>query len=228
MRPDLHPACAAFPAMPDTDLQSLAADIKTHGLLEAVTLTPDGLLLDGRCRWDACEIAGIEPRTVMHDGDPVSFVLSKNRHRRHMTTSQKAMVVAVLANLPAHRPKKNRYNLTVVSDNTSSVSRLGEQVGLSRATVQFARTILTNAAPHIVKMVQDGVVHVRVAAEAVRTTSRAVQAGWTVTDVEREGRKIISNYPSNRSRKPAAAQPVKPTQQPEPRPYTPFQFPTPE
>lgn len=55
-----HPACLLFPPIGDEELQALAADIKRRGLLHPI-ITHEGLILDGRNRLAACEIAGVEP-----------------------------------------------------------------------------------------------------------------------------------------------------------------------
>ena len=62
LRWPLHPACAAWPAMSPSDLRNLADDIAANGLRDPVTLTPDGLLLDGRNRSAACFMAGASSR----------------------------------------------------------------------------------------------------------------------------------------------------------------------
>jgi hypothetical protein len=57
-----HPACLAFPLLPDAELRELADDIKLRGLLHPVVLY-QGQVLDGRNRLAACEIAGVAPLT---------------------------------------------------------------------------------------------------------------------------------------------------------------------
>ncbi len=56
------------------------------------------MLIDGRNRRAACEIAGVDPTTRLLDGehDPKAFVISANIHRRHMTKGQQAMAVAMI------------------------------------------------------------------------------------------------------------------------------------
>lgn len=89
-----HPAAEVFPMLPEPELRELADDIKARGLLEPITVY-EGKILDGRNRYRACEIAGVEPRFVEWDGtggSPVLWVISKNLKRRHLNESQRAAV----------------------------------------------------------------------------------------------------------------------------------------
>lgn len=88
-----HEVANIFPLLDDNDLQALADDIKQNGLLEPIWLHPDdGSIIDGRNRYRACKIAGVEPRYRTWDGSGslVAFVVSLNLTRRHLTTSQRA------------------------------------------------------------------------------------------------------------------------------------------
>ena len=89
----VHSAATLFPMMNAAALQELADDIREHGQREPVILF-DGKVLDGRNHLLACEMAGVEPRFVTRTdaevGDPIDFVLSLNKHRRHMEPSQLA------------------------------------------------------------------------------------------------------------------------------------------
>jgi hypothetical protein len=90
-----HPAAELFPLMKDTDRGLLVDDIVEHGLREPI-LVYQGLILDGRNRLRACEIAGVEPRFVEWDGvgSPLAIVLSRNLHRRHLNEGQRAIIAA--------------------------------------------------------------------------------------------------------------------------------------
>lgn len=95
MKPiELHPLCTLFPRMDGEAFATLVADIKANGLREPITLV-DGMILDGGNRYRACLQAGIEPKFCKFAGDNVvTFVLSANLHRRHMTPGQQAAIVA--------------------------------------------------------------------------------------------------------------------------------------
>ena len=92
----VHPVAALFPMMTDEELADLAADIKANGQVHPIILDADDVLIDGRNRLKACEIAGIQPRyEVLPDGvDATAFILSLNVSRRHLTKGQQAMAVA--------------------------------------------------------------------------------------------------------------------------------------
>ena len=80
MVPDtVHPLAAVFPMMTDDELQDLADDIREHGLLHPIVLDADGVLIDGRNRLRACEIAvcGAAVRaTKWHEA--AAFIVSEN------------------------------------------------------------------------------------------------------------------------------------------------------
>lgn len=107
----LHPASNLFPLLSGTELRDLAEDIRAHGLIEPVWLYRDPekgvLLLDGRNRYKACQIAGVSVRTQTYKGtDPIAFSVSTNLKRRHLTTGQIAFVA--LAVVPLYEAEAKR------------------------------------------------------------------------------------------------------------------------
>ena len=142
MKYELHPACSAWPTMKPEGLRELADDITANGLRDPVTLTPDDLLLDGRNRALACEMAGVEPATTIFDGDPWLFSLSRNKHRRHMTVDQIAMVVANMVTLPRGKPKhanpSNEGISAAVAAKAAGVPETAIDFGEGRAPARHA------------------------------------------------------------------------------------------
>jgi ParB-like nuclease domain len=94
-----HPLADIFPLLEGEEFDALVADIKANGLREPVVLY-DGKVLDGRNRVRACNAAGVPVRVEEHNegcghiGDPWSYVVSKNIHRRHLTAAQKRDLIA--------------------------------------------------------------------------------------------------------------------------------------
>jgi len=108
----VHPAAELFPLMGKDELQELADDIRAHGLTEPIWLWEDPdrgtVLLDGRNRLAACRLASVEPRTTIYTGtDPITFSVSQNIVRRHLTVGQRAFLALELEPLYAAEAAKN-------------------------------------------------------------------------------------------------------------------------
>lgn len=91
----IHPIAEVFPMLDEDAFQQLCSDIAEHGLQRQI-VTWRGELIDGRNRMRALIALGLDPgeycRALADDADPVSFALSANLHRRHLTESQRAMI----------------------------------------------------------------------------------------------------------------------------------------
>lgn len=90
-----HPLAERFPMLDEDDLREMAASIAERGQYVPCRMTPDGLGLDGRNRVAACALAGAEPGWEVYEGDPIPFIVEVNAERRHLTTGQRAMAVAI-------------------------------------------------------------------------------------------------------------------------------------
>jgi len=91
-----HPIADVWPMMDEAKIAELADDIRKNGQLVPVWLY-EGKILDGRNRWAACLVAGVQPKTKEYNGDePTAFAVSLNDRRRHMGKSALAAVAAEL------------------------------------------------------------------------------------------------------------------------------------
>jgi hypothetical protein len=94
----VHPFADRWPMLPEEELADLAADIKNNGLRYPIVLAKtngEDMIIDGRNRLRACQIAGVKPDFERLDGeDPVAFIISSNAARRQMTKGALAMVLA--------------------------------------------------------------------------------------------------------------------------------------
>jgi len=79
----IHPAAEVLPMLPAKELQELADDIKARGLQVPITVCK-GVVVDGRNRLKACEIAGVPPIYETRDDieDVPMWVWSLNAERR--------------------------------------------------------------------------------------------------------------------------------------------------
>jgi hypothetical protein len=111
---EIHPYCEIIPEIDAIALDELTEDIRKNGLNEPIVLY-DGKILDGRSRFQACSKAQVEPKfanfTSVHpivnkapaqtekDTIALNWVVSRNVSRRHLDSSQRAMVASRLANM---------------------------------------------------------------------------------------------------------------------------------
>jgi ParB-like chromosome segregation protein Spo0J len=81
--------------MEEFAIQELAADIKKNGQIEPI-LVIGKEIIDGRNRYLACQLAGVQPQFKQYEGDGgtdlVHLSMSLNLQRRHLSKSQKALV----------------------------------------------------------------------------------------------------------------------------------------
>ena len=121
---NVHPVANIFPAMSEGEYAALKADIQANGQREAIW-TWRGQIIDGKHRHRACSELGRDVSAREWDGEEVglvAFVVSLNLHRRHLNESQRAVVAARLATLPAHRPSDKSADLpTSVSQPEAAV-----------------------------------------------------------------------------------------------------------
>ncbi len=98
-----HPEADRYPWLTGDDLQELADDIKANGLRRKIVRF-EGKVLDGRNRYVACLMSGAEPEFEDFAGDElaaINLVVSENIHRRNLTKSQRAILVATFTKLYA-------------------------------------------------------------------------------------------------------------------------------
>jgi hypothetical protein len=122
----VHPAADVFPVLDDDELEALANDIKANGLQQPLIVAEVNgqmMLIDGRTRRMAYLALGIIPDYVLLDGqDPLSYILSANIHRRHMTKGQRAMAVAKIYPEPQKLKRKDSSSLEIKELNSGYVS----------------------------------------------------------------------------------------------------------
>jgi ParB-like nuclease domain len=204
----VHPIADLFPMMTDEELANLAADINANGLICPIVVDKDGVIIDGRNRARACEIAGIEPATVLFEGDdPRAYIIASNISRRHLTKAQQAMAVAMICPLPEKGGRGKKKTM----DETSTL--------FSPKRLQLARTVLAHS-PDLAQAVLAGSMFLDAAYEEVRKAKkllgdaqvacdgrRKVARSKKVTVLPAKGREIdaLANLPAAEQRSLAEA-----------------------
>lgn len=159
---EFHECANIFPLMDSEEFNFLCTDIAENGLLEAIW-TYHHRIIDGRNRYNACLQLNIEPRyrEWTGNGSLVAFIVSLNLRRRHLSTSQRAIVAARLANLSEGRPahKETASNEAVISQ-----AEAADMLNVSRSSVQRATKVLREGVNDLAELIESGELEVSPAA----------------------------------------------------------------
>lgn len=213
----IHKYANIFPMMTYVEFEALKADIQEHGLLEPIEVY-QGKIIDGRNRYKACDELKIEPTFKEWEGEDVlTYIISKNLHRRHLTDSQRAMVAARLANMkqgertdrPPDEPSANLPKV-VSQEKASEILNVGDR------SIRSAKKVIEKATPELVKAVDEGKVAVSLAEKAAQLPKEEQEQ--LVEEVD-QGAKPSKAY-REIAKEPPAPKPVpeKPTEETAPEP----------
>lgn len=148
-----HPAAEKLPMLSEVELRELGEDIKAHGQILPIIVSLDDQVLDGRNRLAACKLVGVEPYTLVWDGEgsAVDYVRSMNLRRRHLTQDQKAAIGNELAEFAAaqrpHPPPGRTKGY--------EIEKIAAEVGVGTRTMERVRRVKKEA-PELHKKVLEG------------------------------------------------------------------------
>jgi ParB-like chromosome segregation protein Spo0J len=188
-----HELANIFPMMNDDRFIDLVEDIRQNGLHDPIDLY-EGKVLDGRNRYKACLIAGVEPRGYEYTGDdPLKYVLSKNLHRRHMDESQRAMVAANIANLEKGGDGSNQHEKSKSANlqNSLSVAQAAEAVNVGVRSVSAAKKVKADGDDALQSLVVAGELPVSVAEAFTKIVSDRKRQAEIIETQGAEGIKDI-------------------------------------
>ena len=169
-----HPISDVWPMMDEAKIAELADDIRKNGQLVPVWLY-EGKILDGRNRWAACKIAGVDPKTKEYTGDePTAFAVSLNDRRRHMNKGSLAAVAAELEPFFAADAKRRQIR----KPKPDSVKEKIPEQKLPQAREEAAKSVGVND-----RYVSDAK---KVKAEAPEVFERLKAGKITLQDAKRE------------------------------------------
>lgn len=203
-----HEAANVFPLMSADEFDGLVEDIREYGLRESIKLY-QGKVIDGRNRYKACLVAGIDPdyetMVFADDDEAIAFVVSQNWHRRHLDTSQRAMAAVAIREYQELAAKRRLEESHARAGVASGAARRGEEnavetlpqrscgaktrdvvgatVGVSGKTVDYATKVTKKGSPELIAAVKAGEVKVSTAARLAeapkQVQTQAVREGKT-------------------------------------------------
>ena len=207
-----HDIAAVFPLLPKAELEELAKDIETNGLLNPILLY-EGKILDGRNRYRAIlslpalkEYLDPEWYQRYLGNDPVGHVISLNCHRRHLTGAQRAAIASELAN---KKLGDNQHGGSAILPTLSvDQAKAAKLFNVSERSVRTAKAI-KEADPELHSKVKSGEVSLNAAYKQIRPASvPEPPRSWTAPEVNTEEDGEVSE---ETSKDLAAKEPINPT-----------------
>jgi hypothetical protein len=159
MKLEFHELANLFPMMTEEVVNDLVDDMLEHGQRHPIWRF-EGMILDGRNRYNACLLKGIEPHFEEFRGaDALAFVMSLNLHRRHLDESQRAMVAKKIATLLDGQRQVGKFA------DVPTQAEAAALVNVSERLVRSAGFVIDNGVPDLLEAVNLGNVSVSAAAE---------------------------------------------------------------
>jgi len=204
-----HPIADVWPMMDEAKIQELADDIRKNGQLVPVWIY-EGKILDGRNRWAACKIAGVEPKTQDYTGDePTAFAVSLNDRRRHMNKGSLAAVAAELEphfaadakRRQARKPKAESVQEKVPEQKRAQArEEAAKSVGVNDRYVSDAKKVKAEA-PEIFERLKAGTITLQ---DAKREAAKKPTDDWRQDERERQaevesGLTVVANASADKN-----------------------------
>ena len=139
----IHPVAEIFP-LNQSDIDTIAEDIKANGQLVPIKITPDGEIVDGRNRWAACLKLGVEPDVEVVEGTDLELLqmsISLNSARRDLKPAQRAAAAAEAI----HRFYEEEGEQRGRGKKGSKKTALGGLFSVGKRQLDQALTLLRNA-----------------------------------------------------------------------------------
>lgn len=160
--PKYHELSTVFTSFEDTqEFDGIVVSIKQYGLFEPILMW-QGWIVDGRHRHKACLKADVKP-TYEYLPDDMPFnvvrdrVIAANIMRRHLTTGQRAMTAAALANMTVGGDRGNQYGKSHRANlpDAKSNKDAADQLNVAERSVKTAKAIKRDA-PDLAEEVSKG------------------------------------------------------------------------
>jgi phage N-6-adenine-methyltransferase len=185
-----HEAASVLPLLAPEEMKELADDISANGLLNPVILH-EGKVLDGRNRAIACKMAGIDVKVdywKKNGISPMSWVVSQNLKRRHLTKSQLAICAAKAEPVYAKEAKERQRTSTGGSrpqlmeripqaGSGTSRTRAAKEFGVNDHYVQDAKKVMSES-PELLSQIESGTLTIPAAIKTIHALTSSDSDEW--------------------------------------------------
>jgi hypothetical protein len=135
--------CSMFPSMSEERLKELADDILAEGQRDPIQLDGEGLILDGRSRYQACIYAGVVPvfqkwKGPRKQGEYIAYVISKNLKRRDLIPGVRAQLAVKFADLYKQGGDRKSHSFKTPSRGFETTREIAKKADVDPKTVEKA------------------------------------------------------------------------------------------
>ncbi len=177
-----HELSSMFPDMGTDEFKDLIESIKKNGYVGEEIILLDGQVLDGWHRYTASLEAGLTADEIpmmdySQDIDPLDYVVTINSNRRHLTTSQRAMIAAKMVTTKAGgNQSANLHNETITVEDAA------KKMKVSPRSVKTATKIRATASEEDIADVESGAKTLNKVASKTKKTKPVEPTVTEVTD----------------------------------------------
>lgn len=154
-----HPLANRFPLMEGAEFDQFVEHMRSKGFdPKQPIIILEGMILDGRNRYRACDLLSIAPATREYAGEwgtPEEYVRKVNRFRCHYTQGQLAIIAAEeherLKRSPGQQPVKGAANTPL-----KSAAKVAEDFGVSKSILHQAKRVRKQGTQAVNDLVANG------------------------------------------------------------------------
>lgn len=147
---EFHPLSMSFPLMSENELKALAESLTKNKTQRVTVYMFNSMVLDGKNRLLAAMLKGIVVDFVEYSGDdPITFLLERNVHRRHLRASQRAYVAAML--VTTERGSNQHTGISGCSASKVTQEMAGQWLSVSPDTISGAQKIIASGDDEIIQ-----------------------------------------------------------------------------
>ena len=192
------------PAMTKEEFEELVQDIYENGQHYDIIVNPDGIVLDGRHRFLACQQLGLECRYQVRElPDRLhekKFIIESNLHRRNLTTWQKVELGEKLLEIERELAKGRQSEAgklgmdirhkvasrdATLEDAGKATEKVAKKVGISHTTLERAIKIKEKGTPEEIEKV-------RVGEEGIKPTYEKIIRRERVEEEKEKDKEILT------------------------------------
>lgn len=163
LRPELHEVLTYIPESNPVEMGELRASLEKHGQKKPILLSRNGLLVDGRARWEILTEMGVTPEVRTVEENPWETALMANVDRFPNMWER----LLILANMPA------RTSPTMIDDQRQpTVAVAANCFRVTNYALRSLRMIVAGGSPNLVKAVTEDVIKIGSALRIMREVPR--------------------------------------------------------